>query len=198
MKVASFFIDQYEVTVAEYKNCVDAGKCSTENLDKNAEIVFTGCNWGNATRLKYPINCVDKTQADAYCEWAKKRLPTEAEWEYAAKGSTQRKYPWGNTTPERRVCWGQMHLGYGCEVGHYPADQSPFGVHDMSGSVAEWTSTPGENEGLDANFNTTKTKGFVARGGTWYGKLEAMYTTTFRQIHEPSYRLAYLGFRCAK
>jgi serine/threonine protein kinase len=94
----AFYIDKYEVTVAEYRRCGEAGKCSTQNLTP-----YDSCNWNKAGRTNHPINCVDWNQAQAYCEWAGKRLPTEAEWEKAARGTDGRVYPWGNEWDETKA-----------------------------------------------------------------------------------------------
>jgi len=97
-----FFIDKTEVTVAAYKACVDAGKCTVPSVHRpdiaeDEVLKFAPmCNYGTPGRNDHPVNCVDLGQAAAYCDFIGKRLPTEAEWEYAARGTDGRKYPWGN------------------------------------------------------------------------------------------------------
>src|SRR5262249_1616087 len=163
--VAAFRIDRTEVTVARYAACVAAGSCGTEGLtmpywnrrEQPKEAGF--CNWGNKGREEHPINCLTWAQAQAYCAWAGRRLPTEAEWEKAARGTNGLKYPWGNKaygtvgkavanvadeTLRRKFPDWQVVDGYddGWEgtapVGHYPAGVSPYGVADMMGNVYEW------------------------------------------------------------
>jgi formylglycine-generating enzyme required for sulfatase activity len=135
--VASFEIDKTEVTVAAYGACVTAGKCKETSTGG-------GCNWGKSDRANNPMNCVNYQKASDYCAWAGKRLPTEEEWEYAARGgSEQRKYPWGNDEPTSQLCWKRNTFTERkgtCDVGSFPAGASKWGVLDMAGNVSEWTS----------------------------------------------------------
>lgn len=128
----AFEIDIHEVSVEDYKSCVQMGFCDgavgLPNLDGR-------CNWGVANRQRHPINCVRWRQAREYCAWRHKHLPTEAQWERAARGIDQRSFPWGEGPPPDSVCWNR---GMTCEVGRRPADVSPTGAEDMAGNVAEW------------------------------------------------------------
>jgi sulfatase modifying factor 1 len=150
-QVASFFIDRTEVTVAAYRACVEAAKCSAS----------TGGPKCNATEkhalLQHPMNCVSKDQAEQFCNTQQKRLPTSAEWEFAARGTDGRTYPWGNEAPAEQVCW-QGRAGAEskktCPVGSFPAGASPFGAVDMAGNVAEWTSTADSEAGGPGAFYT--------------------------------------------
>jgi formylglycine-generating enzyme required for sulfatase activity len=112
--------------------------------------------------LQHPINCITKTQAERYCAAQGKRLPSAAEWEFAARGTDGRSYPWGNDDASEQVCWQGRHdadFKKTCPVGSFPAGASPFGALDMAGNVAEWTSTP-ETE-------TAAPGAFRARGGSY-------------------------------
>jgi iron(II)-dependent oxidoreductase len=137
----AFLIDHHEVTVAEYGGCVDAGVCEPP-LWKWTERY---CNWGRVGRDEHPINCVTWHHARTYCEWAGKRLPTEAQWEKAARGPAGQRYPWGDA-PELSCDRAIFDDGRdGCGANHTwpvcsrPAGIGPYGNCDMIGSTYEWT-----------------------------------------------------------
>ena len=88
-QIDDFFVDTHEVTVGQYRACVNAGVCSAQ--DVTYDLAY--CNYGLSERENHPMNCVVWEEAQAYCAWAQKRLPTEAEWEKAARGTDGRKYP---------------------------------------------------------------------------------------------------------
>lgn len=131
--VPTFDIDLLEVSVAQYKACVDARRCVIPMADGQ-------CNWGKDGRQHHPINCVDWAQSKTYCEWAGRRLPTEAEWEFAAVGQTGWEYPWGNEHPDKKHhCSRTQYPAQTCPGGTAMDGRSRFGVLDMFGNVAEWT-----------------------------------------------------------
>ena len=138
--LSTFYMDKTEVTVTAYGECVTAADCVAPSTSESF------CNWGKSGQDNHPVNCVNWDQATAYCEWAGKRLPTEAEWEKAARGTEGWTYPWGNepATCEYAVMDDD---GEGCGTGHTwevcsrsPAGDSPYGLCDMSGNVWEWVS----------------------------------------------------------
>lgn len=132
-----YCIDRHEVTVEAYDRCLHAGACS-------APRVWLFCNHVDSPRevQQHPQNCIDWHQSHAYCGWVNKRLPTEPEWEYAARGPEGRKFPWGNEEPDAtRMHWsgaGGKRKASTAPVATHPGDVSPFGVLDMGGNVSEW------------------------------------------------------------
>jgi formylglycine-generating enzyme required for sulfatase activity len=130
--LSPYWIDLTEVTVADYQACVAKGDCNATGLDCNT----ARANWSKKGRETHPVNCVDWNQARAYCTAQGKRLPTEAEWEFAARGPESDAYPWGNSDPDtNQANWNSNGT---VPVGTYPAGQSVFGVLDLAGNVSEW------------------------------------------------------------
>ena len=131
----AFWIDQVEVTNGMYGLCVQAGVCRPPvkiNSD-NQEDYF-----GNPEFQDYPVIQVAWYDANTYCQWAGRRLPTEAEWERAARGDDMRNYPWGNEPPNEQNSNANNTVGDVTRVGSYAAGASPFGALDMAGNVWEW------------------------------------------------------------
>lgn len=166
VQVPSFCMDRTEVTVGEYGKCVsepggalDGGTESacSEPLkhSKRPSPVNKYCNWLlNEQRNDHPVNCVDWSQADAYCRWAKKRLPTALEWEYAAQGLEIYKALPGNSRPLKQFCWNGPGNGVGelqrestCPAGAYEQDRSDTGIMDLAGNVTEWIEEKGSKRG---------------------------------------------------
>jgi formylglycine-generating enzyme required for sulfatase activity len=139
--VPSFRIDKYEVTVDGYAECVAEGACTPPKCNCNPGFDCV-VNSEVPGREDHPVNCVDWLQASTYCWWAGKRLPSEAEWEKAARGTDGRLFPWGN---EPFDCTRAVLNMTGCgttgtaPVGSRPAGASPYGIHDLMGNVYEWT-----------------------------------------------------------
>ena len=191
--VGAFSIGKHEVTVAHYRKCVKAGKCSTDGLT-----TYDKCNWKKPGREDHPINCVDWNQAKTYCEeWVGKRLPTEAEWEKAARGTDRRIYPWGDQWDSSRANVG---TGGTVSVGSYPSGASPYGVYDMAGNVWEWTSSlykPYPYKADDDREDPEAKGARVLRGGSWLFSAEGARASN-RGRGAPDGRYDYIGFRCAK
>ncbi len=186
--LGSFYIDKLEATVAEYRACQDRGACVPPG-----EGEF--CNGLRPERDKHPINCIDQASASAYCQFRKKRLPTEEEWELAARGTDGRIYPWGNAEPNQDLlCWKRLKEKLGtCEVGAHPAGASPVGALDMAGNVWEWTSSA--HCGYRSKCDTSE---LVGRGGSWDYSNPANVTTTARAGGPPGHKRDLLGVRCVK
>lgn len=135
VKLDPFWMDQVEVTNGMYQLCVQAGACRPprEFRSDNREDYF-----GNSEYRDYPVIYVTWSDANVYCEWAGRRLPTEAEWEYAARGTDKRNYPWGDEPPHEYNSNFMNLIGDTSRVGSYPEGASPFGILDMAGNVWEW------------------------------------------------------------
>jgi eukaryotic-like serine/threonine-protein kinase len=131
----AFWMDQLEVTNAMYALCVGAGGCTPPQDFKSQRRpeYFINPEFND-----YPVIYVTWGQANAYCEWAGRRLATEAEWERAGRGDDLRTFPWGEDKADGRLANFNMLVGDTSRVGTYPAGASPFGVLDMAGNVAEW------------------------------------------------------------
>lgn len=185
----AFFMDATEVTVAAYDACVRSGLC-------DEVLTMEGCNSGLAARAQHPINCVDFYQAETYCRWQGKRLPSEEEWEYAARGPSGRRYPWGAETPQKRACFRGTSLSIEgtCRAGSYAADRSPFALVDMAGNVSEWTSSAFSASSAQSRGHDLQ----VVRGGGW-GDVEPEYlSAAARGRSARGARNTALGFRCAR
>jgi formylglycine-generating enzyme required for sulfatase activity len=187
VQVAGFAIDPTEVSVADYRACVAARRCAADGLDGPGP-----CNWGAPGRENHPMNCVDWNDADIYCRWLGRRLPTEEEWEFAARGPAGRLYPWGPEAPdEGRACFLR---GGTCPVGERAAGRTPEGVADLAGNVWEWTSSPYCNYGADGCASVER----VVRGGSYSAREPARLRASQRSGHVVTVRETFLGFRCAR
>ena len=190
LTISSFEIDATEVTQLQYTSCVVAGACAAPTCEWN-------CESGNL-----PASCVTWDQANAYCTWAEKRLPTEAEWEKAARGDAGNKYPWGNDAPD---CTLANMAGCGAKakpVGSLDAGKSPYGAFDMAGNVVEYVADFYEAD-YYANSPTTDPTGpdsGMRRGGRGGGfKSDAEYLrASKRDWYDATDSAVSLGFRCAR
>ncbi|HOU92220.1 MAG TPA: SUMF1/EgtB/PvdO family nonheme iron enzyme, partial [Polyangiaceae bacterium] len=182
--VAPFCLDRTEVTVGAYTECVRAGACTPAHDGRRF------CNAGRPEREDHPINCVDWHQAAAYCRHRQARLPTEVEWEYAARGGARDlPYPWGDGALDAHTCW--KHPGGSCRVGQFPEDV--FGLVDVIGNVWEWTDTWfGEYP-----FSPAAGRAKVYRGGSWSRRFEKWMSPRLRNRYRPDEWGSHLGFRCA-
>ncbi len=177
--VAEFCMDLTEVTTSAYLACVKDGKCT-------APTQGGFCNAGVPDRENHPINCVDWTQAKDFCVAQGLRLPTDEEWEYAARGTDGRHFPWGNEPPSDQLCWKRLPKS-SCAVGAYPKGNSPFGLADMSGNVWEWTASKASPRSADRDY----------RGGAWCVDVPSFVRSAYRHSNGFSSQDDSLGFRCA-
>ncbi len=190
-----FWIDQNEVTNAQYRKCVDAGWCTLPICD------YGESTYPEETLEDHPVGCVNWYEASIYCEWIGGQLPTEAQWEKAARGIDAREYPWGNDFNEQLCNSSESAINGSTPAGQYsPEGDSPFGLADVSGNVWEWVmdwydisyyaSSPSANPtGPEAGENR------AARGGSWYANYCSV-RTTYRYYNTPHGRSPGMGFRC--
>jgi hypothetical protein len=184
--LAAFALDRTEVTMKAYRACVDAGAC------KPPRDAHPFCNTRFSDRDDHPVNCIDWNDARAYCAFVHERLPTEAEWEYAASnGDEKRKYSWGEADPDtHNACY--WHPGGTCAVASFAP--GAFGLYDMSGNVWEWTSSvfvPYPDEPEDGRLR-------VYRGGSWSRRFPKWLRNQNRNRYRPDQWSASLGVRCAR
>jgi formylglycine-generating enzyme required for sulfatase activity len=203
VRIDGFRIDRTEVTNATYRACVDAGRCSPLAEEGSA----TRDDYSTNPRYDaFPVIQVTWEQAQQLCRWRGGRLPTEAEWEAAARGPGQepRPYPWGDREPDctlanfggPRGCSGDTD-----EVGRRPAGASPYGAHDMAGNVWEWTSDWYDSryywQSPDADPRGPSAGSHrVIRGGCWESGIDSLRVSC-RNAAEPGSAERNIGFRCA-
>jgi len=185
----AYYIDKYEVTNALYKVCVEAEICS-QPANTN--------HYNNSQYAQHPVVYVDWNMTKEYCEWRDARLPTEAEWEKAARGTDGRTYPWGEGIDDTFANYSR-NIGDTTPVGNYPKGVSPYGAYDMAGNVWEWVADwyvayPGNTDSTDFYGTTLR----VLRGGSWYN-LNSYVRSAYRNDYYPAYtNIGFIGFRCAR
>lgn len=191
-----FDIDAHEVTNVQYKKFVDDTKYPPP--------VYWEQGTYPAGQENYPVVNVSWFDARAYARWAGKRLPTEEEWEKAARGGDRRAFPWGNQVEGAmeqlwKAAWGKAEGPQ--SVGKFPFDKSPYGVVDMAGNVMEWTDSTYEYEGVKtlgrASEETSSGTEIVIKGGAWSSEVQEANIS--RKIFCPPDQVSNgVGFRCAK
>ncbi len=194
----AFWIDQTEVSNGQYALCVKAKACKppiryTSNIHDHY--------YNNTPFDDYPVIYVSWTSAEAYCRWAGRRLPTEAEWEKAARGTDGRIYPWGNSMPDESLLNFNNLLKDVTKDASYPSGASPYGALDMAGNVWEWVAdwygmnyyseSPAANPTGPASGTQR-----VLRGGSWHYDAAGV-RTAYRFQKEPTFASYEIGFRCA-
>jgi eukaryotic-like serine/threonine-protein kinase len=194
--LSGYWMDKFLVTNAQYDACFKAKSCGDRVHDGKKLNPY----YGDPAYAFHPVTYVNWFDAAAYCKWAGRRLPTEAEWEKGARGTDGRLYPWGNDAPNALLANFGGGAGYTSVVGSYPKGASPYGLLDMAGNVREWVAdwfsdtyykdSPEKNpKGPD----TGTLRGL--RGGSWGDPIDNLRTTS-RQQHLPDSPGDPRGFRC--
>jgi formylglycine-generating enzyme required for sulfatase activity len=205
--LSGFWIDQTEVTNGQYQACVQDGACTPPGETRSHDRPHY---FGNPDYVDYPVIFVTREQAIAYCGWTGGRLPTEAEWEYAARGPESWTYPWGNEFDGSRLNYCDVNCSAGpndpiiddgyaetAPVGSFPSGASWVGALDMAGNVREWVADGYGPYTFDAQVNPTgpATGDSIPRGGSWLD-LPDLVRSANRGGNVPGYNRDYYGFRC--
>jgi len=210
----AYYIDQYEVTNQYYELCVQANACKAPaDISLGTQDFY----YGNPKFYLYPVVHVTWYDAQKYCNWRGGRLPTEAEWEKAARGEDQRFFPWGSNFMGVKAnlcdmnCTGETSnqslddgYPYTSPVGRFAEGKSPYGALDMAGNVWEWV-----GDWYDKAYYSTLPEnarnptgpasgpGRVLRGGSWISNIFNL-RATLRLNYKPDYQASQIGFRCVR
>lgn len=192
-----FYIDRYEVTNARYRPCVAEGVCQAPTT-----CVYGKPAYSDTGKANHPVVCVSWSEAKTYCEWRGATLPTEAEWEKAARGTDRRTYPWGNQNPTQALLNYNGNVGKTTPGGSYPEGMSPYGAYDMAGNVWEWVA-----DWYDKNYYTSSpavnptgpaSGDFVVLRSGAFNDDRTHVRATNRNKDKPTGTADSLGFRCAR
>jgi len=210
ISLPAFSIDRYPVTNAQFAVFLDAvgplnakGERLFDVQDQDARIRQVASRWAaNAGFEQHPVVEVSWAGARDYCAWRGKRLPTEAEWEKAARGTDARRYPWGNAPPDRMRTQHNAEYNETAPVDRFPAGASPYGVHDLSGNAWEWVSSayrPYPYDARDGREDLASGPVRATRGGGHdSGTREITVTQRGRNLsRNPAAGHHNIGFRCA-
>jgi serine/threonine-protein kinase len=191
----AYWIDQTEVTNGKYAKCVAAGKCTApHSISSSTQSDY----YTNPSFAEYPVINVDWNQAAVYCTWVGGHLPTEAQWEKAARGTDGRLFPWGAQMPDGSLANFNGHDT--TKVGSYPAGASPYGALDMAGNVWKWVADWYNGySGTVASNPAGPTSGTkrVWRGGSWSNGSRLVGSASRDWVNSDVWGV-YSGFRCAR
>jgi len=196
--ISAFYIDLTEVTYERYKKYIDS-----RGVEPPPDCGFSGPRWNGKEFYpewaNHPVTCITWLEARDFCDWAGKRLPTEAEWEKAARGTKGRIWPWGDKWDKEKLNSGSKQT---LPVGNFPKGKSPFGALDMAGNAFEWVNDY-YNEAYyptapDRNPQGPSTgEDRVLKGGSFASE-QILTRCSYRSHLKPDVRKIYNGFRCAQ
>ena len=197
--VEAFYMDQFEVTNEMYDACSYAIECIKPRQTNSAT---RNPYFSNPVFANFPVIHINWKMAKAYCEWRGARLPTEAEWEKAARGTDERIYPWGTDDPDCGLANFAGCIGDTAEVDQYETGLSPYGLYGMAGNVWEWTSTLASNypyDATDGREDPDKAGKRIARGGSWNPSVNSGNISTVTRFEvDPGHYGPYVGLRCVR
>ena len=209
VNLPTYFIDPTEVTNAQFEEFILAGGYQKKDywtekgwafIQKQQITIPKGLNRKLFNEPDQPIIGISWYEADAYCRWVGKRLPTEAEWEKAARGTDGRLYPWGNQMDFSLVAYKSSNLHRSVAVGSFPSGASPYGVLDMAGNVWEWTASTYTGEDYKYTLfdpeNAPEPLEFaIIKGGSW-GSNRNQFRCSYRDYERKEATQFNIGFRC--
>lgn len=209
ISLPTYFVDKTEVTNEEFEKFILAGgyekkkywtEAGWEFIKDNNILHHKGLSQGSFSAPNLPVTGISWYEADAFCRWAGKRLPTEEEWEKAARGTDGRTYPWGNRMDFSRLAYQSSNVHRTLPVGSFPKGASPYGALDMAGNVWEWTASAYKGADykyaiLNAKNAPRQDKLMIIKGGAW-GSNRNQFECSYQYYERKDVTQFHIGFRC--